>query len=250
MICARPAALERNEFAGFTARALCMDCKFPALNRNRLTTDATATDSANCSTLMGNPSTAQTTVTVNPVVVVTTGKCARSRKYLSPDPGDSSIYMDYGTTPSILTFHPGDTICFKSGQGFGEVEFHGLTGTAACPIVVTNEGGQAFLKGFFKFYGAKYVHVDGSGAAGVKYGFKVQPDPNIIDGSTRDGIGLQITERSKCVEVNGIFINHTVFGMAIKQSPDCADSLNYPNWVMDSITIHDNYIRQVNLEGM
>jgi hypothetical protein len=197
----------------------------------------------------GGASTSQATVTVNPVVVVITGKCHGSRKYLSPDPGDSSVYMTTSTTPSTLQFQPGDTIAFKAGTGYGQIELHYITGSAQCPIVITNEGGQAWIKGFFKIYGAKYVHIDGS-AGGQQYGLKIQYDPHNITGDFRNGVGLQISERSKVVEINNVFINHTIFGMAIKQSPDCADSLNYPNWIMDSIYIHDNLIRQVGLEGM
>jgi hypothetical protein len=192
----------------------------------------------------GSSATANVTVTPTP-----TG-CGGTRKYLTPDAGDSSAYITYGTTPSSLSFRPGDTIAIRSNQAFSTIEIHGLTGTHACPIVVTNEGGQAWVRGYMKFYGAKHVHIDGSGFPGLRYGFKIEYHPNEISGAFQNGVGLQITELSKDVEVNNVFIHNTIFGMPIKQSPACADSLNYPNWVMDSISIHDNLIRNTNLEGM
>jgi poly(3-hydroxybutyrate) depolymerase len=194
----------------------------------------------------GGVSTSTANVIVNPVP----GPCHGTRKYLTPDPTDSSVFMTVTTTPSTLQFVPGDTIAFKSSVGYSTIELHYITGSPNCPIVFTNEGGQAWLHGFFKIYGAKYVHIDGTGAAGVQYGLKIQRDLNNIVGSFQNGIGLQISERSKVVEINNVFINHTIFGLAVKQSPDCPDSLNYPNWIMDTVLIHDNYIRQVGLEGM
>lgn len=195
--------------------------------------------------LNGGVSTATVNVIVNPVP----GPCHGTRKYLTPDPGDSSVFMTTTTNPSTLQFVPGDTIAFKSSVGYGSIELHYIKGSPGCPIVFTNEGGQAWIKGFFKIYGAKYVHFDGSGSPD-HYGFKIQFDPNNITGDFRNGVGLQITELSKVVEINNVFINHTIFGMPIKQSPGCPDSVNYPNWVMDSITVHDCYIRQVGLEGV
>lgn len=173
-----------------------------------------------------------------------------TRKYINTY-ADGSIYIDWNSTDiPIKSFVPGDTITFKASVNYGTVEFHGLTGAPGKPIVITNEGGQAWTHGYIKLYDCKYVHVDGAGVKGVQYGFKVEYHLNEISGDFANGVGLQISGRSKVVEVNNVYVHNTIFGMPIKQSPDCPDSLNYPNWIMDSISIHDNLIRNTNLEGM
>lgn len=125
---------------------------------------------------------------------------------------------------------PGDTIVLRSRDNTRTYfALDGVHGTAQQPIVIINEGGQVRLSLGFDLKNCTYVKLTGSGDAGTYYGFYI---------SNPAGVPVGISARSKNVEVERVDIYNSLYGMWAKQDPSCVDSLNYPNWIMDSIYLH------------
>ncbi len=153
---------------------------------------------------------------------------------------DNGIYINGNS----YHYHPGDTLVLKACNNpysyFSLEGFHGLNNG---PVVIINEGGQVNLSDGFSFSDCTNLHLAGNGAAAVKYGFYIQ-DPN------SQGVAIDVYGRSSDVEVNNVQIHNKTYGFWVKEDPNCADSLQYPNWIINHITLHDNYISNTNQEGM
>lgn len=169
------------------------------------------------------------TVTVNAAIVAPT--CTGIRYEASPA-GDGGY----------LNVHPlggGDTLDLNNYQ-YTYVAIINRNGLPECPFVVINSGGVAKLKyNQMEIDNCTYGIITGSGS-GDAYGIKIQPLGEDTIGSS--AFGLNIHGRSKNITVTRVQIQNSGQGMSIKEDPSCADSLNYPNWVMDSIFIYGNRI--------
>lgn len=188
--------------------------------------------------LNAGASTSQVTIIVNPAPV--TGPCLNRKFTITPDPTDSSVFIGNATT----TYGPGDTLVFNGA--YSSIDISYLIGLPACPIVIINAGGVTTVSKRITLDGCRYVKLTGSGT-GATYGFKIQQDPVLRLQSYH---GIEIKNRSKCIEIERIQEHNVDMGIVAETNGQCEDSLNYPNWIMDSIIIHDNKIVGTWNEGM
>ncbi len=152
---------------------------------------------------------------------------------------DNGYYID----GSSFQYNPGDTLVLTASQNpYSYFSLEGIHGTANCPVTIINEGGQVSLVDGFALSDCSYVHIDGTGSS-AKYGFRVE-DP------TMAGVAVDVFGRSANIEINNLYIHDKTYGFWVKQDGSCIDSLQYPNWIIDGITIHDNKIVRTNQEGM
>jgi len=145
----------------------------------------------------------------------------------------------------------GDVICVNAGS-VQTIQFSNIRGVAGNPVIIKNCGGQVQIGGSnaqngFLFFSSKYVHLTGTGAAGVQYGFKI---PATAAGSQ----GIAYSGLSSDVEIDHMEIGNTGYSaMMIKTdpSPNCADqSATRPNFSLNNVSIHDNYIHHTGGEGI
>ncbi len=180
---------------------------------------------------------AVTSITVN-------STCGGTKHIISPDPVDSSVYITSTTSPSTNSFAPGDTLVLNSA--YSSVDLQGIHGTNACPVVIINQTVQALITKRLNLDGCTNVKVTGSGTA-AQYGIFIQQDPQLRQQSYH---AIGISDRSKNIEVEKVFMHNVDIGIVCETNEDCADSLNYPNWILDSMYFHDNKIVGTWNEGM
>ncbi|MFT4153086.1 right-handed parallel beta-helix repeat-containing protein [Parafilimonas sp.] len=153
---------------------------------------------------------------------------------------DNGIYLD----GKSFSYTPGDTLVLKaSGNPYSYFSLGNLHGSEDCPVTIINEDGQVNLSNGMAFENCSYINVTGTGCKKEKYGFKVEDIAS-------NGVGVDIHGRSAHIEVQHFFIHKKMYGFWIKQEGCCVDSLQYPNWVINSMYIHDNKITQMGQEGM
>jgi hypothetical protein len=149
----------------------------------------------------------------------------------------------YYNTGAGIGCNPGDTLVLTAAQNpYTYFSLEGVHGTTSCPVTIVNEGGQVNMVNGMALSDCRYVHISGTGS-GDKYGFHIE-DP------ASQGVAIDVFGRSSNVEVNNVYVHNKTYGFWVKQEASCADSLQYPNWIIDSISIHDNKIVQTNQEGM
>ncbi len=183
------------------------------------------------------------TVQVTVVQQQQNGQCA-GRSFM-PQPAADSGYYNYA---ALL---PGDTLFIDGSRAWSYIYLEGKNGTPQCPIVIMNKNGQARLRGNsaqFKLRNCTNIKVIGSGVAGIQYGFHIQPYPtNIL---VNGAYAVSIEGRSKNIEISNMSISHAGIGMNIKEDGGCDPAYNYPNWVIDSISVHHNKIVKTWNQGM
>ncbi|MDP4254893.1 MAG: T9SS type A sorting domain-containing protein [Bacteroidota bacterium] len=189
----------------------------------------------------GGASTSQVTITVNAVSTQPPGNC-HGTAYMPAPGGDGGYY-------NTQQLNPGDTLFLDGTKSWSYVYIAGQNGTNACPIVVMNKGGQAVLSGDqFKLYDCVNLKVLGTGVPSIKYGILVRPYP---EGTVQNGIfAFTINGRSKDIEVSNVSIRNAGIGFEVKEDGGCDPNYNYPSWVIDSISIHDNSVVHTWNEGM
>jgi len=163
--------------------------------------------------------------------------------------GGRRIYITKGSdngyynTGQGIGCNPGDTLVLTASQNpYSYFSLESVYGTSSCPITIINEGGQVSMVDGIALSDCRHVNIVGTGSSD-KYGFLIQ-DPN------SQGVAIDIFGRSSNIIVNNVFIHDKTYGFWVKQEASCADSLQYPNWIIDSISIHDNMIENTNQEGM
>lgn len=165
-------------------------------------------------------------------------KCYGKRIYVTKA-ADGGVYINGNS----FSYAAGDTIVLKTSQN--PFSYFALDlfnkGTDSCPVVITNEDGKVELTTGFSFTGCRHLKITGTGSAD-KYGFKISQDGM--------GVGISVQGRSSNIEVEHLEIYNKHYGIWVKHEADCADSLQFPNWVMHDIDIHDNYIHYMLQEGM
>jgi hypothetical protein len=165
--------------------------------------------------------------------------CKGKRIYLTKG-NDNGIYVDGGS----INCQPGDTLVLQSSNNpYTYFSVGGLHGNSKCPVTIINEGGQVTLSNGMAFDGCSFINITGNGNDKETYGFKIE-DPN------SQGVGIDIHGRSAFIEVQHILIHNKTYGFWVKQEGSCIDSLQYPNWTINNIYIHDNKIVKMNQEGM
>lgn len=153
----------------------------------------------------------------------------------------------YGGGMSPFTYKGGDTLVFLATNIYGDIIIDGINGASqACPITIINQGGQVLFR-TSHLVNSKFIHWTGSGSVSDFYGFKAQVHPT---NNNLGGVGVSFEGRSKCVTYDHIFMHNVNQGVFGHTENTCIDSLIYPNWVMDSLIVHDCKIVGTAHEGM
>jgi hypothetical protein len=150
--------------------------------------------------------------------------------------------------PDVYQYHAGDTLVIKAGE-YSYFDMDNFRGASACPLVIINEGGQVKFtgtKGGFHITNSSYVKITGTGSRD-KFGFFVEGDPVYRPWF---GAALLVHLRSKNVEISHVDIHNMGFGFLCRTDNYCEDSLTYPNWILDSMSIHDCRMVGIWFEGM
>ena len=147
-------------------------------------------------------------------------------------------------------YNPGDTIVLTAAQSpYSWVQLANIDS-----VTIINEGGQVILNWFnngaipggFIFNNCKHIHLTGTGAPGIKYGFLVTTPAN-------RGVGADIHGRSAWFEIDHCEMYNKNAGLWVKEEQAdaaCIDSLSFPNWVLHDFKLHDLYIHNTSAEGM
>ncbi len=153
--------------------------------------------------------------------------------------GDNGKYISGGS----FAYSPGDTLVLTASQNpYSYFSLEGIHGTATCPVTIMNEGGQVQMVNGMALSNCTNIKISGTGSKD-KYGFYIEDKVN-------GGVAIDVYGRSANVEINNIYVHNKTYGLWVKEEVQCADSLNFPNWVIDSISIHDNLIVKTGQEGM
>ena len=167
------------------------------------------------------------------------------RIYLSPGhDGGRSI-----RSPQVAEYHPGDTLVLNSHKVWAYLYIDNYKGSSSAPLVIINDAGGAV-----KFKGAGGIQITNSSyiklcGTGGKDNFGIQLEGDPVYRPTA-GKGIEVHMRSKNIELSHLSVHNMGFGFVCRTDNFCVDSLTYPNWVLDSISIHDCRIVGVWYEGM
>lgn len=148
---------------------------------------------------------------------------------------------------------PGDTIAFSGDSTWGLFEMLGYKGSPGCPIVLTNSdttNPTRFKRGI-QMFSCEYIKVTGAKKTTV---LNTKPNPSGYWGLIFSNFGIlnerhiQINGRSKNIEIEHIKSNgsYSIVEAKHDQPQDFeitgADTMyQYPNWIMDSISITHIY---------
>jgi hypothetical protein len=151
------------------------------------------------------------------------------------------------------TYNPGDTLVLRASDGWSAgLELDNFHGTAECPIVIINEGDVQLSAGF-NLEHCSYIKITGSGSESY-YGFSVV--------GVGSGTAVDITGRSRCIEVERLNVYNKNYGIWCKQEAACPDSVwaytipgaedvTSPNgWRIDSVSVHDCKFRVIGQDGL
>ena len=172
---------------------------------------------------------------------------SHSGRSIKLSPGtDGGLSIQY---PGVLQYHPGDTLLLNSEKSWTYLYIDNFKGSASAPLVIMNDH-----RGIVKFTGPReieitnssYIKISGTGTRDV-YGFFLEGDPVY---RLSAGKGIEVHMRSKNIEITHVSVHNKGFGFVCRTDNFCVDSLTYPNWVLDSIFIHDCRIVGVWYEGM
>lgn len=199
-----------------------------------------------------NSGASTSSVTINVNAASPNGCPSHTKFYIADDGGNGvviafagSILGTSGGNPKAYT--GGDTIVFRSSTSWGPIWLDGIHGTSyGCPVTIINEGGQTKVKST-RLLNSTYVHWTGTGDIGTQYGFKMENSDSCANVGSA---GLSFEYRSKVVEYDHIYCHNVGQGGFFHSGETCADSLNYPNWIMDSLICHDLKIVHTGHEGM
>lgn len=161
---------------------------------------------------------------------------AKPKRIILKQGGDQGLYIN----GKNFSYSPGDTFVLTGKWSYCTLE--NIYGAAGKPIVIINQGSQVQLTSGFSFTNCKHLKVIGGGTKDT-YGFRISSPVN-------NGVGVTIQGRSAFIEIEKVDIYNKTYGYWVKQEASCIDSLQYPNWTINGISIHHGRIRACNQEGM
>lgn len=180
-------------------------------------------------------------VVIPPIIAPPPGPRKPQRWVMSPN-------QDSGWISTAGPYLPDDTLDFPAKYGWTYIELHNYVGQSGHSLIITNSGGQTGANNGITINNSTYVKVTGSGTPGVQYGFYLtNPTPKL---RTQSPFAVVVIGRSKCIEFERIDIHNVGIGYHFETDNNCDQSLDYPNWVMDSIIVHDGRIVGVWNEGV
>jgi len=138
-----------------------------------------------------------------------------------------------------FNYSPGDTFVLKSG-----IDYTYFVLSNVHDVTIINEGGIVHLQNGFNLANCKNITITGTGTDHF-YGFE-------INGHTAGDVGVDINGKSSNITCGNLYIHDKTYGFWVKQevANTCDESLYYPNWYMDSITIRNCMIKRMYQEGM
>lgn len=156
--------------------------------------------------------------------------------------GPNKSFIRASDMPAVK---PGDVICIEAGVR-GRLKLVGFQGTKEKPLIFKNCGGQVIfdnleINGSLIIVNSRFFRVTGTGSPKHKYGFLVRKSK---------GSAIETTESD--FELDHIEVADAGFaGIFAKIEADC-DKPEYHrgNFVMENISVHDNYIHNTHGEGM
>lgn len=161
-------------------------------------------------------------------------------------PGHKRILLKQGADSGLFisnnnsSYKPGDTLVLTGRWSYCSLD--GICGNETNSVILINEGSQVHLTNGFSFTNCRYIKLLGRGSSD-KYGFLISVPDN-------DGVGITITGRSSHITISNVDIYNKTYGYWVKQEASCVDSLQFPNWTINHIKIHDGRIKKTNQEGM
>ncbi|WP_224997454.1 PA14 domain-containing protein [Cesiribacter sp. SM1] len=158
--------------------------------------------------------------------------------------GPDKSYVRAADMPDVK---PGDVICITAGVR-GRLVLKDFKGTKEQPLIFKNCGGQVVfenntdLAGTFTFANSQYFRVTGTGSPEHKYGFLIKKGGN--------SSAMFVTKSD--FELDHIEIASAGFaGIMAKIDPNCNNTeYHQGNFVMENISIHDNFIHHTVGEGL
>ncbi|MEP6685054.1 MAG: hypothetical protein ABJA35_17395 [Parafilimonas sp.] len=180
--------------------------------------------------------TEQTPATIQSVNASDSKASTGHKRIILKQGGDNGLYI----SGSNFSYSPGDTLVLTGAWSYCTLD--GICGTPTAFVVLINQGSQVQLSSGFSFSNCRYLRLLGKGTKD-KYGFRISESVN-------DGVGITVTGRSSYIEISNVDIYNKTYGYWVKQEASCIDSLQYPNWIINHIAIHDGRIRVTNQEGL
>lgn len=153
-------------------------------------------------------------------------------------PKTSSIYL-----PDLSSYNikPGDTIVIPAGTYTGITLGH-FHGSSTAPVKIVNASGGKVVSPYLRVANATCFSVSGTGSSDT-YGF--------VLGSTASNASFGTGEGVSDFELQHVEAKDSTCGFFIKVNPSSDRPLTiYPNWVMDNIEVHHNYLHNIHGEGM
>lgn len=159
-----------------------------------------------------------------------------------------------------LGVQPGDVIGLDASLDYGNLKFINIVGTEDQPVIIRNCGGTAVINSTgsygLKFNNSKHFKLLGNGTGTTgEYGIRVTTTKGFFITMEMFTTNFEIAHVEVAgAELNGIGENNGFAGIGIKTSPyqDC-DLFADPSrqaWIMQDVSIHDNYIHDTGGEGL
>lgn len=155
-----------------------------------------------------------------------------------------------------MNVRPGQVICLVGGKVYDRLTFKNIRGSSDLPVTIRNCGGTAVIysrQAFgVKFQHSKNIVFTGKGSSG-EFGIKV---------TTEKGFYLTMESFTSDFDISYIeiagpedpMVSNGFAGIGAKTSPyeDCGlfKDPTRKAWVMENVSIHDNYIHDVGGEGL
>ncbi len=148
---------------------------------------------------------------------------------------DNNTTFLHGATAGLL---PGDTIYVLAGNR-NMINMVNIQGAPGAPIVLINKGGRVHINATsndgIKLNGCAFLHITGSGVAGLNYGFDIQSLH----------IGIHGFKETTDIEIDHCEIRNNSVGIMIK-SPGNLRGI----FVQRNTLVHHNYIHHTSAEGI
>lgn len=201
------------------------------------TSTSTSTTTSSTTTTTKAPTTTTTSsTTTSSTTTTTTAPITGKRIYVAPG-------IEGGRTIDGTTFpySPGDTLVLKATDVWTYLYIKEVHGTASAPVNIINEGGEVTMSAGLSLFNCTYIKADFTGFSATQYGLR-------INSPGRAAWAVSVQGKSSHIEFGHIHIEPAFYGFLIKNEADCDTTVN--DWVMDDFYIHDNYIKNMDSQGM
>lgn len=181
------------------------------------------------------------------VTVLPVQPCGPKRKIVVHPFSDSTYFHNNNDN----LYLPGDTLVLSHADKWKSFVVINMNGASGCKIVIRNDSGTTLFTSptnghnsgndfsGMQFGSCTNIHIDGTADPTTQYGFTFIYDSTQIY-QTRPSI--TIDDKSKNVEVNNVYFHYVDIAIVAEVTENCDTTFNWPNWLMDSIIIHDNKV--------